>query len=154
MATIAQIISVKWPNAKWSIHEDDYSTLRWQSREIPKPAESEIRAYSNEIDAEREKGRKAKAREQKVLRKQGDLIETIEILAVTLANLASSIAPSVLTTPVNLTDINALVQRLDSAKDPGNGDGTGGGSANNGNNGGGNNPNNPGEGNNSNKPKV
>ena len=152
MATIAQIISVKWPNAKWSIHEDDYSTLRWQSRDIPKPDESEIRAYSNEIDAEHEKGRKAKEREQKVLRKQGDLIETIEILAVTFAKLASSIDPSVLTTPVDLTEINALVQRLDSAKDSNNG-GNGGG--NNPNNpGGGNNPNNPGGGNNPNKPTA
>lgn len=138
MPTIAQILSVKWPDAKWSINEDDYSTLRWQSRDIPKPNESEIRAHSIEIDTERDKGRKAKEREQKLLRKQGDLIETIEILAVTLANLGSSIDPALLTTPVDLTNINALVQRLDSSKNSGNGNNSGGG-----NSGGGNNPNKP-----------
>ncbi len=146
MATIAQILSVKWPDAAWSVNEDDYSTLRWHSRNIPKPEESEIRAHSIEIDTERDKGQKAKEREQKILRKQGILIETIEILAVTLANLASSIDPALLTTPVDLTDLNALVQRLDSSKNSGNGNGGGnnsGGNNGGGNNGGGNNPNKP-----------
>lgn len=123
MATIAQILAVKWPNAKWSMAEDDYSTLRWESRNIPKPSEAEIRAFSDEITGDLQKGKKAKDREEKVLKRAGDLLEAIEVIATTLGRVANSITPAVLTEPVDLKDLRALIKRLDDSKEPNPGDG-------------------------------
>ncbi len=140
MATIAQILAVKWPNAKWSIAEDDYSTLRWESRNIPKPNEAEIRAFSDEIGGELEKGKKAKEREEKIIRKAGDLLDALEIIAVAVGQLAASIDPSVLTKPVDFKDLKALLKRLDDTKDPASGNASnnsgGNGNQNQGGNGG------------------
>lgn len=49
MATISEILPIKWPGPGWTIDEDDYATLRWD-REDPKPSEAEIRAFSAEVD--------------------------------------------------------------------------------------------------------
>lgn len=49
MATIADILPIKWPNMGWSISGDDYETLMWYSP-TPQPTEAEIRAFSNEVD--------------------------------------------------------------------------------------------------------
>lgn len=49
MATIPQILSVKWPGTDWTVEGDDYSTLVWRSEN--KPTEAEIRAFSDEVDA-------------------------------------------------------------------------------------------------------
>ena len=50
MATISDILGIKWPDPGWTIDGDDYAALKWY-RGDPKPTEAEIRAYSAEVDA-------------------------------------------------------------------------------------------------------
>lgn len=51
MATLAQILSRRFPRNQWTLQEDDYSTLDWDAgNPAPKPAEAEIRALSDEVD--------------------------------------------------------------------------------------------------------
>lgn len=53
MATIADILTKKWPGSSWSIFADDYNTLNWtEQNTIPKPTEAEIRAYDVEVSLE------------------------------------------------------------------------------------------------------
>lgn len=147
MATIAQILSVKWPDAKWSIKEDDYSTLRWHSRDIPKPDESQIRAFSAEIDSAVETGKKTKQREDKIIKNPGDILDAIEILSSAIVQLVDSIDPAVLTKPVDFTDFKKFVKRLDDTKGSGNNNGGGNPGGSGGNSGGNNSGGNPNGGN-------
>ncbi len=48
---ISTILTKKYPNAVWSISNDDYSTLIWHS-EISKPTLAEIQAHIPTIEAE------------------------------------------------------------------------------------------------------
>ena len=50
MATLIEILSVKWPGIGATTTGDDYATLRWEG-EGPPPSEAEIRAFSGEVDA-------------------------------------------------------------------------------------------------------
>ena len=50
MATISEILPIKWPDPGWRIDGDDYATLEW-FRGDPKPDEAAIRAFSAEVDA-------------------------------------------------------------------------------------------------------
>ena len=50
MATISEILPIKWPGQGWTITEDDYATLEWFG-DAPKPTEAAIRAFSAEVDA-------------------------------------------------------------------------------------------------------
>ena len=53
MATIAQILGKKWPDASWSMYGDDYNTLNWTAQNtLPKPTEAEIRAFDAEVSLE------------------------------------------------------------------------------------------------------
>lgn len=53
MARIVDILVKRFPNTDWTIRDDDYSTLIWyDTNTIPKPSETEIRAYSDEVDLE------------------------------------------------------------------------------------------------------
>ena len=50
MATISDILPIKWPGQEWRIDGDDYKTLEWFG-DVPKPTEAAIRAYAGEVDA-------------------------------------------------------------------------------------------------------
>ena len=53
MATIADILTKKWPGSSWSMFGDDYTTLNWtEQNTISKPTEGEIRAYDTEVSLE------------------------------------------------------------------------------------------------------
>lgn len=51
MATLADILQQKWPGAHWKIDGDDFRTLAWYSKDVPKPTEADIRAFAAEVDA-------------------------------------------------------------------------------------------------------
>jgi hypothetical protein len=53
MATIAQILTKKWPGTVWTIRGDSYNELVWhEENTIIKPTEEEIRAFDVEISLE------------------------------------------------------------------------------------------------------
>ncbi len=53
MATIAEILSKKWPATIWTIRGDNYMQLIWhEENTIPKPTEEEIRAFDSEVSLE------------------------------------------------------------------------------------------------------
>jgi hypothetical protein len=53
MATLADILSKKWPGASWSLYGDDYNKLTWYPENtLPKPTEAEIRAFDTEVSLE------------------------------------------------------------------------------------------------------
>lgn len=53
MATLAQILTRRWPGQSWTLTADNYATLEWEAgNSRPKPSESELRALSAEVDAE------------------------------------------------------------------------------------------------------
>lgn len=51
MAGISEILQRKWPGQGWTLRGDDYSTLTWEATNtLPKPSESAIRVFSDEVD--------------------------------------------------------------------------------------------------------
>ena len=51
MITLGKAILAIQPNAMFSYDNNDYSTLRWDTPEIPKPTEEEIQAKIAELEA-------------------------------------------------------------------------------------------------------
>lgn len=82
MATIAEILSRRWPGAQWTITGDDYASLQWlPENTVAKPSKEEILAYAAAVDAEIEAERKARARVDAIMQDADRLFLALEILA-------------------------------------------------------------------------
>lgn len=51
MVTISNALFMLTPGAQWSISDNDYDTLVWQSPEIPQPSKAEVDAKVAEMEA-------------------------------------------------------------------------------------------------------
>ncbi|MEW5709842.1 MAG: hypothetical protein AB1830_13205 [Pseudomonadota bacterium] len=108
MATIAEILSRRWPGAQWVITGDDYATLQWlPGNAVAKPSEAEIRSHSAAVDAEMEVGRRARARVEAVMQDADRLFLALEILALAVDELQKLQPLATRTAPVD-----ALVAKL------------------------------------------
>jgi hypothetical protein len=53
MATITDILVKKYQNALWTVSADDYNSLVWYPENVlPKPTETELRAFDEEVSLE------------------------------------------------------------------------------------------------------
>lgn len=116
MANIAQILQYKWPGAEWSIEDDDYETLVWLSSNIPKPTESEIRQYNNDVVQLINEERKAERQRDKFASRPDSLIMAVDVLADNLKQINDSLKPSAVSQPINSTRLNALIDFLEDIK--------------------------------------
>lgn len=90
MASLAEILSRRWPGAQWTITGDDYATLQWlPENTVARPSEKEIRSLSAEVDAEIEAKRKARARIDSLMQDADRLFLALEILARAVDELQS-----------------------------------------------------------------
>ena len=111
MAGISEILSKKWKGQGWSIRGDDYSTLTWEAdNSLPKPIETEIRAFSDEVDAiivdERNR-----SYQQKVFQEYDGALRCIEVFAKVIDEIQAKIGEANLNQQ-NVEAIDKIRQRI------------------------------------------
>ena len=111
MAGISDILSKKWKGQGWTLRGDDYSTLTWEAdNSLPKPSESEIRAFSVEVDAiildER-----SRSYQQKVFQEYDGFLRCLEIFARVIDEIQAKIGEANLN-PQNVEAIDKIRQKI------------------------------------------
>lgn len=115
MATLIQILAYKFQGSEWTMHNseaDDYANLVWHSA-TPKPSESEIRAFSAEVDtlfaADERLRRQRKAFESGEI---DAILRGFEILAMSQRQVINKLRPQSLTEPITTTALDAMLARI------------------------------------------
>lgn len=92
MASIADILNVKWPGALYVLRGDDYKSLEWFSKGVPFPREDEIRVFSDEVDQILATRKKLRAQQDELLMSSPDaLLIMVQALAVSVKEMQAQI---------------------------------------------------------------
>ena len=111
MADISDILSKKWRGQGWTLRGDDYASLTWEAdNSLPRPSESEIRAFSSEVDVilidERNR-----SYQQKVFQEYDGFLKCIEIFAKVIDEIQAKIGEANLNTQ-NVEAIDKIRQKI------------------------------------------
>lgn len=115
MATLVQILSYKFAGSEWTMNNteaDDYANLIWHSA-TPKPTESEIRAFSAEVDglfaADERLRRQRRAFESGEI---DAILKGFEILALSQKQVINKLKPAAITEAITTTALDAMLARI------------------------------------------
>lgn len=120
MATLVQILAYKYPGKQWTMHNtaaDLYSNLVWLDAS-PAPSETELRAFSSEVDglfaADERLNRQRKAFESGQI---DAILRGFEILAMSQKQVINKLRPQALTDPITTVALDALLARIQAIRD-------------------------------------